>query len=89
MHPKPRNLLEAIASGNENEFVATLCEPTQACPGSEEKVNVIASRLLLGQELFHAQDFCEHGPATHHSNLHLIFHVKLYSRRHGGLRSID
>ena len=32
------------------------CEPTDAMPGTEEKICVLMERVALGQELFHEDD---------------------------------
>ena len=38
-------------------------QPTEAKPGSEEKVRMLAARYSAGMPLWHDSDCCDHGPA--------------------------
>jgi len=40
----------------EADVAETMFEPTDAMPGSPEKIEVLAKRLALGQPLFHSKD---------------------------------
>lgn len=39
-------------------------EPTEAKPGSEEKVVMLAARYNAGLPLWHTEDCVDHGPGT-------------------------
>ncbi len=39
-------------------------EPTEAKPGSEEKVRMLAARYAAGLPLWHFDDCTDHGPAS-------------------------
>ncbi len=45
---------------NTNQAPATLPEPTDALPGTPEKVRVLARRMQLGQQLYHPLDNLGH-----------------------------
>lgn len=50
---------------DEEEFKAlgiNPAEPTQAKPGSEDKVTMLAARYAAGLPLWHAEDCNDHGP---------------------------
>lgn len=38
------------------------CEPTEAKPGSEEKVCMLSARYAAGLPLWHTEDCVDHGP---------------------------
>ncbi len=57
----PRSLLEAIQQGDWNfepavESAAAVQKATNAMPGTEEKLGVLAERLACGLPLWHPQD---------------------------------
>ena len=71
----PRNIFDAIENRDRGKSKAAdaidfeserECTPTDALPGSEEKIAVFQRRLLLGQHLYHEQDrrYYEDEPLT-------------------------
>ena len=59
--------LEAVGDGftDEADFLAMGIDParpTEAKPGSEDKVLVLAARYAAGLPLWHTDDRCDHAP---------------------------
>lgn len=65
----PRSVLEAIRNGEWNyepELQASEgMEATRALPGTREKLDVLATRLRLGQPLWHPHDRLDYESAEH------------------------
>ena len=54
---KAKNIFEAVENGTSMEFEPDdPVEPTDAAPGSTEKVKLIIDRLHRGESAFHPQD---------------------------------
>lgn len=51
---------------------ATPCEPTEALPGTPEKVRVLMERARLGQQLWHPDDARLETPVEADSDLELL-----------------
>jgi hypothetical protein len=46
------------------DFEITALGPTEAKPGSEDKVRMLTARYAAGLPLWHGQDCYDHGPAV-------------------------
>lgn len=57
---KPRSMFDAIRIlGHEMDYEPfSIPAPTEARPGSEEKVRVLQARLEAGEDLYHPDDAC-------------------------------
>lgn len=57
---RPRSMFDAIRLlGHEMDYEPLLIPaPTEARPGSEEKVRVLQARLEAGEDLYHPDDAC-------------------------------
>ena len=55
-------------SGYESEYESTSLDPytpTEAKPGSDDKVQMLAARYAAGLPLWHDSDCYDHGPDSH------------------------
>jgi hypothetical protein len=57
------DLLDADPDGIE-DFEVSALGPTEAKPGSEDKVRMLTARYAAGLPLWHGEDCYDHGPAV-------------------------